>query len=159
MKNKIYITLVLVLLISLQMTVLERVKFYNVKPDLMLVFMLFLGIYGVFGDLFFCGILSGLMQDFLSSRVLGMYLIANILFCSIIHSMRRRSYRRDFLVFIFVSFISLFLYGGVTYFLTSFPKTFEELFFVFKNYVLVGALYNTICAGIVFVIKKRKKII
>lgn len=159
MKNKIYITLVLVILISLQMTVLSSVRVCNVKPNMLLIFMFFLGIYASLGDLFFGGVLSGMMQDFLSSKVIGMYLIVNILFCVIMYSVRRRSYRRDFLVFAVVAFVSFFLYDSVAYFLTSFPPTFEELFFVFKNYVLIGALYNTIFAGIIFVIMKRKKII
>lgn len=141
------------------MTALDSIEVYGVKPDLMLIFVLFLGIYATAGDLFFGGVLSGVMQDFMSSRTVGMYLIANILFCVIMYSIRRRSYRRDFLVFIFVTFISCFLYGGVTYLLTSFPRTFDECFFVFENYIPVGALYSTVCAGGVFAIIKRKKII
>lgn len=159
MKNKVSITLVLVLLISLQMTVLCSVKVCNVKPNVLLIFMLFLGVCASRGDLFFGGVLAGVMQDFLSSKVIGMYLIANVLFCVIMYSIRRRSYRKDFLVFLFVAFVSFLLYDSVAYFLTSFPRTFDELFFVFENYLLIGTVYNTVCACVVFAIMKRKKII
>lgn len=160
MRNKVCIALTLIILISLQMTFGEYIKICNVKPNIMLVFTLLLSIYAMRNDLFFGGVVSGLLKDFLSSRVIGMYLITDILLCMIMYSLRRRSFRKDFFIFVPVAFIAFFLYDSVAYFLTAFPRSLEELFFVFSNYLLVGALYNTICAGVVFLImKNRKKIV
>ena len=81
MKNKVYITIVSIVLILMQMTVLEYVKISNVKPNLMLVLIVILGFLGSKdSDLFFGGILCGVLQDVLSSKIIGIYLMINILF-------------------------------------------------------------------------------
>ncbi|MBP5426913.1 MAG: rod shape-determining protein MreD [Clostridiales bacterium] len=159
MKNKLYIILILVLSIALQMTLIEGIRIANVKPNIVLIFVLFLGVCATGSDLFFGGILAGVMQDLLSSKIIGMYLITNILFCMIMYTVRKRSYRKDFLIFLFVAFISFLLYDSTAYLLTSFPETLGELFFVLKNFILVGAMYNTACAILIFGLAKKKEII
>ena len=159
MRNKLIITLILVLLISIQMTFGEYMKIYNVKSDMMLVFTLFLCVYATRSDLFFCGVVSGVLRDLLSSKVVGMYLITEILLCTSMYSFRRRSFRKDFFVFVPVSFVAFFLHDSIAYLLTSFSHDYKELFFGFRDYVLIGALCNTICAIVVFLVRKRKKIV
>ena len=80
MKNKVYITIISIILILLQVTALECVKISNVKPNLMLVLIVILGVLAnKESDLFFGGILCGVLQDVISSKIIGAYLIINIL--------------------------------------------------------------------------------
>ena len=160
MKNKVCITIVSVFLILLQMTVLEYVKISNVKPNLMLIFIVVLSLLGSKdSDLFFGGILCGVLQDILSSKILGVYLIINILFCAFVSYIRGRMYRQSFITFIGLVFGASLLYDGLGYIMCCFPTTLKEVVFVSKNFLLKGAIYNTICAIVIFLLAKKKQII
>lgn len=160
MKNKVYITIVSIVLILMQMTVLEYVKISNVKPNLMLVLIVILGFLGSKdSDLFFGGILCGVLQDVLSSKIIGIYLMINILFCVAISYIKTRIYRQGFMVFATGCFFASLLYEGLVWIVCAFPTTLGQIVFVSKNLLLKGAIYNTVCAIIVFLIAKKKQII
>lgn len=153
MKNKIYIAIASIILVLLQLTFCEYIKVCGIKPNLVLVFIIALGFYASRGELFFCGVFMGLLQDVLLSKSIGMFLMINILFCIIIENCGK--YGFDFLkVFVF----SL-LYDGLIFLFFHFPVTLKELVFVFYKFLVGGALYNIICFTIVFfVVKKKRKI-
>ena len=160
MRNKIYITIVSIVLILLQVTVLEDIKISNIKPNLILVLIVVLNLLNdKESDLFFSGILCGILQDIVSSKIIGFYLIINLLFCVLISYMRDRMHRDSFIMFVVLVFGESLLYDSLVWIMCCFPTTLREIAFVSKNILLKCAIYNTVCAIIVFLVAKKKQII
>ena len=151
MKNKIYIMVASIVLILLQVTFCEYVKIYGIKPNLVVVFIITLGFYCGTGELFFGGILCGILQDILLSKSIGVYFVINLLLCTVIEHSGR--YSIDFLKF----FVFSLLYDGLVLLFCAFPGTFGEFLFVLNRLLFGGALYNTVCFIIVLAIVKRKR--
>ena len=126
----------------------------------MLVLIVILGVFASKeSDMFFAGIVCGVLQDVLSSKIIGVYLIINILFCVIISYVRDKIEKDNFIMFTGLVFVESLLYDGLVWVMCSFPTTLKEIVFVSKNFLLKGAIYNTVCAIIVFLVAKKKQII
>ena len=108
MKSKIGIIIVSIVLILLQMTVLRYLAVGDIKPDIMLSFIVFLGIYASESDLFFGGVLSGILQDMTLSKNIGIYLIINLFFCSILSKMKKSSCKESMISVVTTNFIAFF---------------------------------------------------
>lgn len=156
MKNKICITIVSIVLVLLQVTVFEYFKISDIKPDIILIFMVLLGLYGKVSDLFFCGIICGILQDMTLSKTVGVYLIINLIFCFILSERKNKFERKSFVSLLGASFMYFLIYSAISFIICSFPRTLNELVFVMKNYVAFGAVYNTACSCIIFAILKIK---
>lgn len=156
MKNKIGIAIASIALILLQMTVLGYLKINDIKPDFMVIFIVFLSLFAKSSDLFFGGILCGILQDMTLSKTIGLYFIVNLIFCCILSKIKNNSRRESLVTCIIGSLVAFLIYNIIGLVVCAFPTSFRELIYVLKNYVLVGAAYNTVCASIVFIMLKIK---
>ena len=153
MKNKIYIALISIMLMLLQITLVDCIKICNVKPNLMLVFMIILSFYAKKSDLFFGGILCGVLQDIVASKSVGLYVLINLLICMILENNKKD----DFVTGVFRAFVYSLLYSGLVFLFCFFPVTIREFLFMCRGLFLYSAIYNTVCFIIVFTLVKKKR--
>lgn len=154
MKNKICITIVSIIIILLQVTVLEYLKISDISPNLILIFMLLLSIIGGKSDLYYGGVLCGILQDMTLSKTIGVHLMINLIFCSILYRIKKSSSDDGFVSFLAMSFIACLVYDSISFFICAFPKSIKEIVFVYRNFIFVGAIYNTVCLCVLYIILK-----
>jgi rod shape-determining protein MreD len=153
MKIKILIyTFLIFLIVILQSTVLDYIKIYYIKPNLLIVFIISVALLrgNVEGSII--GFFIGLSQDLISGKLLGFYTILGLYLGLIIGSVNKRLYRENFMVIIFFTFISSIAYEMVVYFLSTFLKGGLDFYYPFKNIVLPEALYNSVISIFIYVL-------
>ena len=153
MKIKILIyTLIIFLIVLLQSTLLDYIKIYYIKPNLLIVFIISIALIrgNIEGSII--GFTIGLSQDLLSGKVLGFYSILGLYLGLIIGSVNKRLYRENFLVVIFFTFRSSIAYESIVYFLSTILKGQIDFYYPFKNIVLPEALYNSLISVFVYVL-------
>jgi len=153
MKIKILVLIVCIFFIVLiQSTILDYIKVYNVKPNLMLIFVICIALLRGNVEGAVSGFLSGLFLDSICGKLLGLYSLLGLYLGLIIGSVNKRIYRENFLVIIFFTFISTIVYEWVVYFFSVSSKTQAEMLFSLTNIILPEAVYNSIVSILVYVL-------
>lgn len=153
MKKRIVIyTFLIFIIVLLQSTMLDYVKIYHIKPNLLIIFIISVALLrgNIEGSII--GFFIGLSQDIISGKLLGFYTLLGLYLGLIIGSVNKRLYRENFLVVIFFTFISSITYEMVVYFLSTFLKGNIDFYYPFKNIVLPEALYNSVISIFIYVL-------
>ena len=153
MKIKILIyTLIIFLIVLVQSTLLDYIKIYYIKPNLLIVFIISIALLrgNIEGSII--GFFIGLSQDLISGKLLGFYALLGLYLGLIIGSVNKRLYRENFLVVVFFTFISSVTYEMLVYFLSTFLNGNMEFYYPFKNIVLPEAIYNSIISIFIYVL-------
>lgn len=168
MKTKIFIyTICIFVIILIQTSILDYITIYNVKPNLLIVFIVAVALLrgNVEGSVI--GFFTGLAQDMVSGKVLGFYALLGLYLGLIIGSVNKRLYRENFLVITFFTFISTVFYEAAVYTIymwsqyvaNRFAEMEMDFVFMLKDRILPEAIYNSVISIIVyiFVIKLNDK--
>jgi rod shape-determining protein MreD len=156
MRTKILIyTICILLLLILQSTLLEYVKIYNVKPNLMIVFVISVALLG--GDIegSAVGFFTGLALDMMFGKLLGFYTLLGFYLGLIVGSVNKRLYRENFLVVVFFTFVSTVIYESAIYILTTFMSGNIDLLFPLTRKILPEALYNSLASILIYALVIR----
>lgn len=150
MRYKIFVyTVLIVILIVIQSTLLQYVRIYNVKPNLLLVFVVSVALLrgNVEGSV--VGFFAGFSLDMLFGKLLGFYALLGLYLGLAVGSVNKRLYRENYLVVIFFTFLSTVLYEGTVYLLNSIMDRGMDLIYPLTRYILPEAAFN--CAVSVFI--------
>lgn len=153
MKKRILIyTFVILIIVLLQSTILDYIKIYYIKPNLIIVFIVSVALLrgNIEGSII--GFFMGFCWDILSGKVLGFYALLGLYLGLIIGSVNKRLYRENFLVVIFFTFISSVAFEMAAYFLSTFFKEKVNLYYSFRNIVLPEALYNSVLSIFIYIL-------
>jgi rod shape-determining protein MreD len=153
MKLKLFIYSVFIFIITiLQCTVLDYVKIYNVKPNLMIIFIVAVALLrgNVEGSVI--GFILGLLQDAVSGKILGFYSLLGLYLGLLVGSVNRRLYRENFLVIIFFTFVSSVAYESTVYFLTRVIKGKIDYIHAFSAVILPEAIYNSVVSVFIYIL-------
>jgi len=148
-------TICIFLIILLQSTVFDYIKIFNVKPNLIIVFVVSVALLRGNVEGAIIGFVTGLCQDMISGKLLGLYSLLGLYLGLIIGSVNKRLYRENFFVIIFFAFISTVVYESIVYLLTSFRSIVENpviMLFPFKNIILPEAVYNSIISILIYIL-------
>ena len=153
MKTKILIyTLIIFFIVLLQATILDYIKIFYIKPNLLIVFVISVALLRGNIEGAVIGFFVGLSQDLISGKVLGFYTVLGMYLGLIIGSVNKRLYRENFLVVLFFTFISSIVYEMMVYFLSTFTHGSIGIYYPFKNIVLPEALYNSFISIFVYIV-------
>jgi rod shape-determining protein MreD len=145
----------------IQSTILDYIKIYNVKPNLLLVLVItFALLYGS-GSGAVLGFFAGLIQDLISGKVLGFYSLLGLYLGLFVGLVNRRIFRENLVVTIFITFVSTTIYEELVYIINSvFTRGKIDMIYPALNIVLPEALYNSVAAILiyVFVLKLDEKL-
>lgn len=160
MRRKIIVyAFFLILLLLLQSTLLGYARIYNVKPNLLLVFVVCVALLRGNVEGAAVGFFSGLLLDMASGKFLGFYTLLGFFLGLAAGSVNRRLYRENYLVMVFFIFAATVLYETAVYILSTFMTGTMELIMPLTMKILPEAAYNSVVSILVFavVIKISRK--
>ena len=150
------------IILILQTTVLEYVKILNVKPNLLLVFIICVSISRGNVEGAVTGFFTGLAQDMLSGRIIGFYSLLGLYAGISLGSVHKRLYRDNFIVIVFFTLVLSIAYEWMVYFLASFGESAGNIrfFYPMVHRILPEALYNAFTSVFMYgyVLKLNKKL-
>src|SRR5690554_5151581 len=115
-KFLVYVPVVFIIL-SVQSTLLEYLKIFNVKPNLILCFVVCASLLNEKWEGAAVGFLTGLALDMASGSVLGFNSLLFMYAAIGIASICRYVFKENFLIVVLVTFITSILYGWVVFLL------------------------------------------
>lgn len=163
MKIRILVyTFVILLIATLQCTLLEYVRVFGVKPNLILIFTISVALLRGNVEGAAVGFFAGLSQDMLTGKVLGVYALLGLYLGLLIGSVNKRLYRENILVIIFFSFVSTAAYEFVIYaagvllpaLLSGAPES-AYISHALRGIILYEAIYNSVVAIFVYLLVIR----
>ncbi|MFZ5990084.1 MAG: rod shape-determining protein MreD [Bacillota bacterium] len=145
-------TVLIFIMALLQSTVLDNMKIYNVKPNLLMVLIVCVALLSNNIEGAVIGFFCGLVQDMASGKVIGFYALLGLYLGLGIGSLNKRLYKENVLVVVFFSFISTIVYEYVVYLLNSFVKGGIDYLFPLRYVILPEAVYNSVVSIFIFII-------
>lgn len=146
----IIISLVFLVSLVLQTTILPLLQFHGIMPDLLLILIVLTGLFlgSVKGGA--VGFAVGLLEDLLAGRYLGLGALSGFLTGYTVGYLEGKFYRENPLVPLFLVFLGSILFNGVFFigrevigaFSAAAPSVLRKLF--------LAALYNTILAALLY---------
>ncbi|AUS97704.1 rod shape-determining protein MreD [Clostridium thermosuccinogenes] len=136
----------------IQSTVLDYIRVFNVKPNLLLAFVVVTALLRGNMEGAVIGFLSGLCLDVISGKLIGFYTLLCMYIGLIIGSVNKRLYRENFLIAVFFTFVATFTYEYTVYFFSIFLKGKGDLLFPLKAVILPEAVYNCVLSIPLFII-------
>ncbi|MEN8906478.1 MAG: rod shape-determining protein MreD [Clostridiales bacterium] len=152
MKIKIFIYCVcLFIIMIIQSTILDSLALYNVKPNLVLVFIISVSLVrgGVEGA--YVGFFAGLIQDFITGKVIGFYALIGMYVGLLVGIFNKRLYRENFLVIIFFTFTATIVYELCVFFFGIYLQGGDGFLYGFVKIILPETLYNIIVSVFMYV--------
>ncbi|MCR4435259.1 MAG: rod shape-determining protein MreD [Clostridiales bacterium] len=152
MRFKVFIIGIFIFLIGvIQSTILNYFEVYNVKPNLLVVFIILSALLRGNTEGAVIGFFAGLSQDIIAGKVVGFYALLGLYLGLVVGSLNKRLYRENFLVAIFFTFFSTIayelavylMYKGGEYIVAPTAGIQFNVLFVLKHIVLPEAVYNS----------------
>lgn len=155
MKIKIPIyTACIVSILLLQSTVLDYIRIYNVKPNLIIVFTISVALLNGNIEGAIVGFFAGLAQDMISGKMIGFYALLGLYLGLAVGSINKRLYRDNIFVVIFFTFVSTIAYESAVYFLCFFRSIIQgriNLLYPLKEIILPEAVYNSAVSVFIYI--------
>jgi rod shape-determining protein MreD len=163
MKTRIPVyTACILIIITVQSTLADYIMINNVKPNLLIVFIISIALLrgNIEGGI--VGLITGLVQDILFGKIMGFYAVLGLYLGVIIGSFNKRLYRDNHLVVIFFTFVSTIAYEFFIYFFNilmplalSSQKITLEILKPLASIVLKAAIYNSVICIPIYVLVTR----
>lgn len=145
MKNKLlYLFVLLYFTLVIQTTLLDYIKIYNIKPNLVLILIVCVALIrgGIEGAVF--GITAGLFQDILSGNSIGPYALLGFVIGFGLGGFNKRFYRDNIFVCAIITFAISIIYESIII-LPGVPlSNYQLILQLFKNNILIEAVYNLV---------------
>lgn len=160
MKIKIFgYAVCIFIIILLQSTVLDYIKVFGVKPNLLIIFIISVALLSNNVEGAITGFFAGLSQDIVSGKVLGFYSLLGLYLGLIVGSVNKRLYRENVLIIVFFTFISTVVYELAVCCINIFTNGQIAFVYSLRNIILPEAIYNSLVSIFIyiFVIKMQDK--
>ena len=115
--------LMMVIFALLQSTVLDYLKVFNVKPNLLMVLIVIVAFLGNNVEGAIVGFFSGLIHDMISGRVIGFYALLGLYLGFCVGSLNKRLYKENIFAVVFFVLVSTLAYEYSVYFLHTIFET------------------------------------
>lgn len=163
MKYKVAIHVIaIILLCTIQSTLLQYVKIFGVKPNLVLIYVVCVALLRGYTEGAIIGAFSGLFLDVLGGRSLGLYTLVGMYLGLAVGSINKRIFRENILIVIFFTLIFSIAYEFSVFLLGSFlPSVFDRtvdplnILYALKQIILPEAIYNSIISIFIFILVMR----
>lgn len=153
MKNKyFYFSIILYIMIIIQTTLLDYVKIYNIKPNLVLILIICITLIvgGIESAAF--GLGAGLLVDILSGSSIGPHALAGFLVGFCLGGLNKRFYKDNISICVIVTFLVSIVYESIFNFTSASVKSIELLLYLIKSDILVEAVYNVILSVPIYIL-------
>jgi rod shape-determining protein MreD len=143
-RNKIITLLIFFIFFILQTTVFEKIKVYNVKPNIIIVLIICYSLAkgSIRGGTI--GLIAGIVIDIITGKIFGLHtficfytgLLAGLLY--------KRFFRESYMVIIVTTFVFTIFYEFLFYFMKYYIWTETGFGYAMKMIILPEAIYNSI---------------
>lgn len=149
-----YLTLTILFLVSLilQSTVFSYLTIAGVKPDLILIIVIFFAILHGPKEGTLAGIIGGLLQDLAFGQNLGMNVLTKVVIGYLCGLLERKVYKENLLIPMIIIFIGTFLNELMLYLFRLAVDISTGSFIYVRGIILISAIYNSLLT--VFVYKR-----
>lgn len=137
------------MIVILQSTLVDYIMIYNVKPNLILIFIVSVGLLRGNVEGAVIGVFMGLAWDVVSGKLLGFYALLGLFLGFLTGSVNKRLYRENFLVILFFTFVSTVGFEWAVYFLHTVFTSKIDFYYPFRYVILPEAIYN--CGVSIFI--------
>lgn len=150
MRRWISLTLLVVVSLVLESTVFHGLTIGDIRPDLVLVLVIFFALFsGPAGGAFF-GFLGGLAQDCLTGHFLGLNALTKLAVAYTIARLERKMHTDYPIIVVFTVFV-LSVFNEILVYLLAAPFVAQPAFTgVLLKIILPAAVYNSVIAGLTF---------
>ncbi len=155
MKIKVIVyTICILLILLIQTTLLDYVKIYGVKPNLLFVFIVAIALLKGYAEGAIVGCISGFAMDMISGGLLGFNALLFLYLGLAVGFINRRLYKENYIVMIFFTFSSTIVFGLMMYVITSLGSGMDLLLSLTMK-ILPESLYNCLVAVVIYFIVIR----
>ncbi|WP_010251445.1 rod shape-determining protein MreD [Acetivibrio cellulolyticus] len=145
-------TILIFLTVLIQSTLGSSMSVYGVKPNIILVVIVIVGLLRNNIEGAIVGFFCGLLQDSVSGMVIGFYTLLGLYLGLVIGSINKKLYRENILIAVFFTFLSTIVYEYLVYFLNTFLRRPLGFIYPMQNVILPEAIYNSVISIFVFII-------
>jgi len=134
--------------------VFNYIEIFGVKPNLVIVFIVSVALLRSNAEGMAVGFFTGISQDLLFGRVIGLHALLGLYPGLIIGSVNKRLYRENFFVIIFFTFISTVAYESAVYLYHGFGAIINgraDLLYAIRAVVFPEAVYNSAVSVFVYI--------
>jgi rod shape-determining protein MreD len=145
MKNKLlYLFVLLYFTLIVQTTLLDYIKIYNIKPNLVLILIVCVTLIrgGMEGAVF--GLVAGLLQDILCGNSIGPYALLGFVIGFGLGGFNKRFYRDNIFICAIITFVVSIIYESFIILPGISLSDYQLILQILKNDILIEALYNTV---------------
>ncbi len=146
---------VLIIIATAEVTCLNLISISRVRPDLVLVLVVYLAterrVAGVFG----CAVMGGLLQDVLGSGVLGINVFSKTMVCIVLILAETHAVTRRFPVRMALMFAAVLLDMTIQYFLLVVAGLHYNMVFYVVYLMIPCAFYSTLVMPLVSFLSER----
>ncbi|HOJ12425.1 MAG TPA: rod shape-determining protein MreD [Clostridiales bacterium] len=144
MRAKVFICIVgIFIIILLQTTLLDYIRINDIKPNLILVYIVCSSILEGSAGGAAIGLFAGLVHDIVSGKIMGFYSILGMYLGAITGLSSRRLYKDNVIVVVLFTFALTIVFESGVYLLSGFGSLRPRLLFALKRIVFPEALYNS----------------
>lgn len=148
-------TVCIIGILLLQSTVLDYIRIYNVKPNLIIVFTVSVAFLNGSIEGAIVGFFAGLAQDMATGKLIGFYALLGLYLGLAVGSINKKLYKDNIFVVIFFAFISTIVYESTVYLLWSFKSIIRgqvNLLYPISKIILPEAVYNSVISVFVYIL-------
>lgn len=143
--------LMMIIFALLQSTVLDYLKIFNVKPNLLMVLIVIAAFLGNNIEGAMVGFFSGLIHDMISGRVIGFYALLGLYLGFCVGSLNKRLYKENIFAVIFFVLVSTLVYEYSVYFFHTVFRNNLDLYYPLRYIILPMALCNGIASIFIYI--------
>lgn len=153
MRNLI-VTIFILISVIIQVNILPSISLFSIKPDLLLILMIFFNLHFSFKKGLVFGGICGLLKDVLSVGALGVNLFSFIICAFVIRGIKQNFYEDSFPMRAFVVFLVSLLNSTINCILLNVVSEVNFSILVFVV-IILGSFYTTLFSLLVFIPFRR----
>jgi rod shape-determining protein MreD len=135
----------------IQSTVLNSLALFDVKPNMMLVFVISVALIRGEYEGAYIGFFAGLTQDLATGKIIGFYALIGLYIGLLVGIFNKRLYRENFLVIIFFTFSTTIVYELCVFFFGIYLNSGNGFLYALGNVILPETLYNIMISIFMYV--------
>lgn len=154
---RLYLTLVIILL--LESNLFYQLTGSDIRPNLMLIFIVFVGLYSDWREALEAGIVGGLLRGALTSGSVGINLTILGLCGLFVHYCKNKVYRESIFTQVFLTMLLAAIFNAMVFFSGTMARNIDlmstDIHYSFMSTAIRASLYTALMAPPVFFILKR----
>ncbi|MFC1807821.1 rod shape-determining protein MreD [Candidatus Omnitrophota bacterium] len=139
----------------IQATSFEYISVMGVKPDLLIILVIFFALSFSSHQAKRLAIVIGLLKDVTSASLLGSYTLSFLILAMIISYHQNKFFRERISTQMMIAFISYFFVGVVIFLLNSFSSKSFPAHYSFLSLIVRGSAYTAVISPVVFFILSK----